>query len=711
MVHSEPSEIVRTDRARPSAASEHLGDLVAVGVLFAASVVVFGWRARTLGLHSDDAGLLVGLGDQSFSGALQAMRGYTPGRPLHVVWAWMILQAAGNPTEHLGRMHIVQSLLDGVAVGLFFVLLRTIRIPRLWAFVAGLIFAFYPNHGETHYWLTAAPQNIACVIFVLLNSLTATMSIREAARGRWRWAMAWCAAGWAVFTLGAFTYEQGLVWMGLLGAVQTVVLAWMGRGKSRVGYFILPAQAASVAGVVWLKSDGFRAMDSGPTMQFVSAEHLSARYGEAMRFSFDPFRYLYEPFNLAGDWIRLVVQPVMVAVVVVLLIACAVMVWRSDRAAGGARPEWYYFALLVLACGLFFAAYLPACMWFISPRHNYLPTAAVCAAGACGATLVDRTVARLLPRAANRYVVRPVIAAVGLVLAAAGIAVAGEESANWAASYQLRRGFYAEMLAHRDLSTARSVVLEGFPLFHRGVPCFANESIHALKFESRRRVNVDWVSESSIDVEAGRYLNVRADRWGPEGIKFVPAGRSAKFVCTGVVGEPPRVKFDESRGVTATEGRYRIEFLPMEVAGSPATGTAIGVETAERSADGLHGDELRIRGWIDRRQLRIPVEGSAGLLLWWFDEAAARWEPHTAGEALKLLMPMHVGASADLAGPAVGRVRFVCMIRDVPAAKRYRLVVRGFDTAGGVPGGEAEFEAGPGTGASADAKSIRSVRP
>jgi len=683
------SEIVRTDTPLPGAAPGSLGDIITVGVLVAASVAVFGWRAGTLGLHSDDAALLVGLGDESFSDAMRTMRGYLPGRPLHIVWAWMILQAAGNPTEHLGRMHLVQSLLDGAAVGLFYVLLRSVRIPRLWAFVAGLVFAFYPNHGETHFWLTAAPQNIACVIFVLLNSLTAAMSIRVAARGGRRRAMAWCAAGWAVFTLGTFTYEQGVVWMVVLGAVQTVILVWIERGRSRVGYFILPAQAASVAGLVWLKTNGFRAMELGPTMRFVSADHLSARYGEAMRFSFDPFQYLHEPFNLPGDLMRLAVQPGLVAVVVMLVIACWVMVRRSDVAPDGARPEWHFLALLVLACGLFFAGYLPACMWFISPRHNYLPTVAVCAAGACGAALIDRIVARLLPRVANRYVVRPVIAALGLALAAAGVAVAGEESANWAESYQLRRGFYRKMLAHKDLSNARAVVLEGFPMFHRGVPCFANESIHAVKFESRRRVGVDWVSESSIDIESGRYLNVRADRWGPESIKFVPVGLSVKLVCIGVEGPPPRLKFEESRGETATEGLYRIEFSPMAAAASPASGKAIGVESAERSADELRGDGLRIRGWIDRRQVRIPVDGSAGLLLWRFDEVVGRWEPHTSGEAVKYLVPIHLGTASELAGVEV--VRFECTIFGVPEAKRYKLELRGFDMEGGAGGGEAEF--------------------
>ncbi len=683
----ETSEIARTDGARPNAASGRLGDVVAAGVLIAASVTVFGWRAGSLGLHSDDAALLVGLGDESFSGAMQAMRGYLPGRPLHIVWAWLILQAAGNPSEYLGRMHIVQSLLDSAAVGLFFLLLRAVRIPRLWAFVAALVFAFYPNHCETHFWLTAAPQNIACVIFVLLHSLTVAMSIRAAARREWRRATACCAAGWAVFTLGVFTYEQGLVWMMLLGAVQTVLLAWMGRGKSRIGYLILPGQTVSVFGLLWLKTDGFRAMESGPTMRFVSAEHLSARYAEAMRFSFSPFRYLHASFNLAGDWMRLAVQPGMVAVVVLLVIVCVFLIRRADVGAGAAQPEWYFFALLVLAGGLFFSGYLPACMWFISPRHNYLPTVAVCAAGACGAALIDRSVARLLPLAANRYVVRPVIVGLGLVIAAAGVAVAGEESANWAASYQLRRAFYAEMLAGSDLTKAKAVVLEGFPAFHRGVPCFANESILAVRYESGRRVNVDWVSESSIDVEAGRYLNVRADRWGPEGIKFVPARRSVKFVCTGVEGEPPRVKFDESRGVAATNGMYRIDLASMEGVAA-AGGKAIGVESAEFDARG----ELRIRGWIDRRQLRIPAEGSAALLLWRFDEATGRWEPHTSGEAVKLLMPIHLGSEDEPAPVTPGDVlQFECAVFGARPANRYRLAVRGFDMAGGTGGGEVEF--------------------
>ena len=68
---------------------------------------------------------------------------------------------------------------------------------------------------------------------------------------------------------------------------------------------------------------------------------------------------------------------------------------------------------------------------------------------------------------------------------------------------------------------------------------------------------------------------------------------------------------------------------------------------------------------------------------------------------MKLLVPIHLGTEAELAGVTAGDiVRFECVIQGARAAKRYKLALRAFDMAGGAGGGEAEFAAGEAGGGS-----------
>src|SRR5262249_19122604 len=131
----------------------------------------------------------------------------------------------------LAALHVFQSALDGLIVALFFLLLRVLLTPgHLAAAVTGL-FAFWPVHGETHYWLTSASQNLISTWFVLLFA----MSSLAGARMRWRWWL-WLLDAVAFFG-GLFTYDQAA---GVLVAIAIARITWERRWRfalAHTGYF------------------------------------------------------------------------------------------------------------------------------------------------------------------------------------------------------------------------------------------------------------------------------------------------------------------------------------------------------------------------------------------------------------------------------------------------------------------------------------------
>ena len=116
------------------------------------------------------------------------------------------------------------------------------------------------------------------------------------------------------------------------------------------------------------------------------------------------------------------------------------------------------FNLAVLATGIMFylLAYLPAYLWYLSPRHSYFPSVGVAtiAAGLFGAFTP------LIKRAAPfRFVVLLLI----------GVLLTGFVSRNlrekdlWVAAFEMRKSMYQTVADHYASDNPTTLLLSGFP--------------------------------------------------------------------------------------------------------------------------------------------------------------------------------------------------------------------------------------------------------
>jgi hypothetical protein len=109
--------------------------------------------------------------------------------------------------------------------------------------------------------------------------------------------------------------------------------------------------------------------------------------------------------------------------------------------------------LLPLGAAVGVVAYFPAWLWYVSPRHHYLPTIGLFAAVAAMLSL-------LLRRLDGPFARGVVCAAAGLLIAAGAAACRGD-SRFWEESFQAKRALFVEV--EPDLAGKEFLVMENFP--------------------------------------------------------------------------------------------------------------------------------------------------------------------------------------------------------------------------------------------------------
>ncbi|MDD5301908.1 MAG: hypothetical protein PHS14_02280 [Elusimicrobia bacterium] len=388
------------------------------------------------GLYLDDFTFLRMLEGASPRDLWIAFLHYVPGRNLHIPFFYGLIQLTGGS---VGAMHLVGLAFDALNAALLFPLVRRLTGLRSVALAAAAVFAVAPNHGETHFWITLIPQ---CQIPTALT-LTAFLL---ATRGG-------LLSACAVYTVALFTYDQVFFLWPLLLAV-----AWnRDHAPRRAPY------AAAAAGLLAM-----------------NATHIALRYLSPSASGGRPLIRVGDFFLRCRDAVVALGKGVLpwptsshahwawTLPAIALALAAAVWLFRVVRAQ--ARNEAGAFTAWTRGSGWLAAAaggaawtvlsYGPNLFWYLSPRHNLLPSAGwsltLVSAGAYAASR-SRRAASLLPWLA------------GLFFAAAVVSDF-HEGTQWVDSRLLREGFESAVL--RLPSPVDSVFLVGAPRYLRRAPAF-----------------------------------------------------------------------------------------------------------------------------------------------------------------------------------------------------------------------------------------------
>src|ERR1700757_1281623 len=158
-------------------------DTLAGTLVVAVCAVVFGYHSSRLGFYADDAGFLRSIyPGMPIQDLFSGIGSYVTGRNLHVLWQYLISVAAGgSAVENIPAMHFMQVAADATAGLLLFVALRLWGVMRAAAWFAAIAFSLFPNHGETHFWLSSLPMNIISTIFVLILLCLSALLLRASA--------------------------------------------------------------------------------------------------------------------------------------------------------------------------------------------------------------------------------------------------------------------------------------------------------------------------------------------------------------------------------------------------------------------------------------------------------------------------------------------------------------------------------------------------
>lgn len=388
------------------------------------------------GLYLDDYSFLLMLEGIGLRELWTAFVQYVPGRNLHIPFFYALLEATGSS---VAAMHIGGLAFDALNAALLFLLVRRLTGLRSVALAAAAVFAVAPNHGETHFWITLIPQ---CQIPTALTLAAFLLAARGA-----------LLPACAVYAVALFTYDQVFFLWPLLLAV-----AWSRASAPRPSRYAAAAAGLLALNVAHIALRYLSPHASGgrPLIRVADFIHRCRDAVVAVGKGIIPW-----PTSSHAHWAWSVPA-------VLLALAGAVWLFRAVRAQSRAEAAelgaWTkgrgWLAAAAGGAAWTALAYFPNLFWYLSPRHNLLPSIGwSLSVAALGAWAVSRgrRPAAILPWLAC------------LFFATAAVSDF-HEGTQWVESRRLRDDFAAAV--RRLPPPVDSAFLVGAPRYVRRAPAF-----------------------------------------------------------------------------------------------------------------------------------------------------------------------------------------------------------------------------------------------
>ena len=440
------------------------------------------------GLYLDDYSFLRALEGASSRELWTAFVQYVPGRNLHIPFFYGLIELTGRS---IVAMHLVGVAFDALNAAMVFLLIRRLTGLRSVALAGAAAFAVAPNHGETHFWITLIPQ---CQIPTALT----LAAFLFAARGR-------LLAACATYAVALFTYDQVFFLWPLL-----LTLAWSRDSAPRRARY-----AAAAAGLLALNTAHIAlrylspyASGGRPLIRFADFMHRCRDAAVSVGKGVLPW-----PTSSHAHWAWSLLA-------IALALAAAVWLHRAVRTGArdeaGALGKWTNGPACIAAAAAGAAwvllSYLPNLFWYLSPRHNLLPSIgwslALISLGAWAVSRSRRAAAAL-----------PWLACLFFATAAVSDI---HEGTQWIDSKRLQDGFISAVL--RLQAPVNAVFVIGAPRHLRRAPAF--NLPHDVVYSAGRALGRPGMSDGDYQVTPTRrgvvYLNDLT--LGPaEGFRWIPA--------------------------------------------------------------------------------------------------------------------------------------------------------------------------------------------
>jgi hypothetical protein len=548
------------------------------------------------GLYLDDYSFLNALEGASPARLWEETVRYVPGRNLHVPWFALLLRLSGGS---VAAMHLIGAALQALLAALAYMAARRVSGDRATALLAAAAFAVAPNHGETRFWVTLIPQ-------CLVPAALALGALRLAAAP----AGPRLGAACALFAVALFTYDQVfLLWPLLLWT------AWSSDARRRPGRYAAAAAALSALGAAHLALRYLSPYASGGR-PLIRAGDVLGRVrdaGSAVTTGLFPW-----PPRSHAHWGWTVLAAA-------AGLAAAWWLARELKRERSAPRDWRAAALFGLAWTAL--AYGPNLFWFISPRHNLLPS--------FGWTLTLAACARALWNA--RPAARPALAATGTLALCLAVVANAHELTQWADSRRLQEDFAREL--SRLPRPVEAVFTLDAPRRLRRAPAF--NLYHDVALAAGRALSQRPPQGDYAPVPAGRgfvYLSDLSSHSTGD-FHWMPAERSDLLVF-----DTDKRRFDCAAALMLRlpgGGRSDLPLRPSQCAAQPTLEADAALLESRAHAPSRAPSASPSVGGLALRSARLSTSGETSVL-------TLEWTVEAAPPARLALVPRLRGADGTL---------------------------------------------------------------
>lgn len=295
-------------------------------------------------IYADDAGFISSYKLSDEKKSLNRMLSYVPGRNLHILWQDFGYYITAIDFENFWRHRMLQTFLFTLIGYLVYKIVCLITSDKIYSLLAGLIVIFFPVYQDVNWWANALPQHIISSLFVLIIILVQIKIVNIRLR---------FLAINILAVLAIFTYDQSAAVAFLLLAMESYSYWSKSKNAGKINaIFIAQSTIVLVLIIIYIQLVLNR-NGNGPELSSSSIPRFLRNLLLPLFYVLENDKYLQYMF----------------IVVVILLLT----IYRVNKYKMKELSINLFSSLNIKYLILAFASYVPIAVWWVSPRHLYLP--------------------------------------------------------------------------------------------------------------------------------------------------------------------------------------------------------------------------------------------------------------------------------------------------------------------------------------------------
>jgi len=342
--------------------------LLALGMLYA----ILGYRALSSNISNDDAGFIYTAASGNINDWLQAFVNYVPGRNLHILWNVILFSFIGSAESSFWVYHFIQGITYFAISVIAYRVQRQAGVKQNIAIFFSLLSLFCPAFSSILLWATSLPQHLFSTLFlltglhlILIDKTRSPLSINPFLR---------IFLITIFLSLAMFTYDQAAAVVLFVTLLLTIQKLFNSRHLRNVfyggnfSYFSLLALSCLYLAIFFEgRGTGNSLTVGGGTFQRLSSNLL---------IPVNVLKKIHAHSDSAKSYFYF--NPTLIFFFSIFVgIAIFYLLLRSTilNPKNPSLDSKISLKIGVLFLSFSLASYIPAAVWYVSPRHLYLPIA------------------------------------------------------------------------------------------------------------------------------------------------------------------------------------------------------------------------------------------------------------------------------------------------------------------------------------------------